>query len=91
MIDEEVRKLIDDAYEKTKSLLIEKRPQVEKLAEALLDREVLFQSDVEALIGKRPFSDKKSIHVADEAKAGDNGLGPSAVNNPVPGIEGAQQ
>jgi cell division protease FtsH len=91
MIDEEVRKLIDDAYEKTKNLLIEKRPQVEKLAEALLDREVLFQSDVEALIGKRPFGDKKSIHVADEAKAGDNGLGPSAVNNPVPGIEGAQQ
>lgn len=50
LIDEEVRKLIDEAYISTKKLLPEKRGQVEKLAEALLEREVLFQSDVEALI-----------------------------------------
>jgi cell division protease FtsH len=36
---------------------------VEKLANALLEREVLFQSDVEALIGKRPFEEKKSLAV----------------------------
>lgn len=61
MIDEEVRKLIDKAYERTKSLLREKSEQLEKLANALLEREVLFQSDVEALIGKRPFEEKKSL------------------------------
>ena len=61
MIDHEVRKLIDDAYIKTKELLSEKRSDVEKLANALLEREVLFQSDVEALIGKRPFEEKKSL------------------------------
>lgn len=61
MIDHEVRKLIDDAYEKTKNLLKEKRGDVEKLAHALLEREVLFQSDVETLIGKRPFEEKKSL------------------------------
>ncbi len=61
MIDQEVRKLIDDAYEKTKSLLKEKRGDVEKLANALLEKEVLFQSDVEALIGKRPFEEKKPL------------------------------
>jgi cell division protease FtsH len=63
LIDQEVRKLIDQAYERTKKLLIEKREQVEKLAEALLEREVLFQSDVEALIGKRPFEEKKVLDV----------------------------
>jgi AFG3 family protein len=63
MIDEEVRKLIDQAYEYTKKLLTEKKPQVEKLAEALLDKEVLFQSDVEALIGKRPYEEKKVLDV----------------------------
>jgi AFG3 family protein len=63
IIDEEVRKLIDVAYVKTKELLTEKRGQVEKLAESLLDKEVLFQSDVEALIGKRPYSDKKTLDV----------------------------
>jgi AFG3 family protein len=61
MIDQEVRKLIDDAYEKTKQLLTEKKEDVVKIAEALLEREVLFQSDVEALIGKRPFEEKKSL------------------------------
>jgi len=61
MIDEEVRKLIDAAYEKTKRLLVEKKQQVEKLAEALLEKEVLFQSDVEALIGRRPYEEKKKL------------------------------
>jgi AFG3 family protein len=63
LIDDEVRKLIMDAYEKTKELLVEKKGQVEKLAEALLDKEVLFQSDVEALIGKRPYGEKKLLDV----------------------------
>jgi len=61
IIDEEVRKLIDEAYDRTRALLREKKPQVEKLAEALLEREVLFQSDVEALIGKRPYEEKKPL------------------------------
>ncbi|WP_207512138.1 ATP-dependent zinc metalloprotease FtsH [Longitalea luteola] len=69
LIDEEVRKLIDEAYEKTKKLLTEKKVQVEKLAEALLEKEVLFQSDVEALIGKRPFTDKKTLDVDGEGHA----------------------
>ncbi len=61
LIDQEVRKLIDEAYAQTKKLLTEKKDDVAKLAEALLEREVLFQSDVEALIGKRPFEEKKSL------------------------------
>jgi AFG3 family protein len=63
MIDEEVRKLIDNAYEHTKKLLKGKKDKVEKLAEALLFKEVLFQSDVEALIGKRPYEEKKPADV----------------------------
>ncbi|MGN6616404.1 MAG: ATP-dependent zinc metalloprotease FtsH, partial [Ilyomonas sp.] len=63
MIDEEVRKLIDAAYERTKALLIEKREQVEILAKELLHKEVLYKSDVEALIGKRPFEEKKALEV----------------------------
>ncbi len=61
MIDEEVRKLIDAAYERTKALLTEKKAEVEKLAKKLLEKEVLFQSDVEALIGKRPYEHKKLL------------------------------
>ncbi|NBY24328.1 MAG: ATP-dependent metallopeptidase FtsH/Yme1/Tma family protein [Chitinophagaceae bacterium] len=61
LIDFEVRHLIDTAYERTKQLLTARKEEVEKLANALLEKEVLFQSDVEALIGKRPFEDKKVI------------------------------
>ena len=63
LIDQEVRKLIDQGYERTKGLLTQKKEQVRILAEALLEREVLFQSDVEALIGKRPFEEKKVLDV----------------------------
>jgi cell division protease FtsH len=66
LIDEEVRKLIDLAYERTKQLLTEKRGDVEKLAEALLEREVLFQSDVEDLIGRRPYEDKHILDVDED-------------------------
>ncbi|MBX2888502.1 MAG: ATP-dependent zinc metalloprotease FtsH [Ferruginibacter sp.] len=66
IIDHEVRELIDNAYEKTKKLLLEKRAEVEKLAKELLVREVLFKSDVEALIGKRPFEEKKLLDIDPE-------------------------
>jgi AFG3 family protein len=63
LIDEEVRRLIDTAYIRTKKLLNERKIEVEKLAKELLKKEVLFQSDVEALIGKRPYEEKKLLDV----------------------------
>lgn len=63
IIDEEVRGIIDEAYQRTISLLTEKKEQVEKLAKELLDKEVLHKSDVEELIGKRPFEEKKILEV----------------------------
>ena len=68
MIDEEVRKLIDNAYQITKKLLIEKKGDVEKLAKELLKKEVLFKSDVEALIGKRPYEEKKALEIVVDEK-----------------------
>jgi cell division protease FtsH len=73
LIDEEVRKLIDVSYVRTKKLLEEKMEQVSKLAEALLDKEVLFQSDVEALIGRRPYEEKKSLVDDDEVVHSEQG------------------
>ena len=54
-IDEEVRKLIEFAYLRTKDLLTERKPELEILAKELLEKEILFQMDLERLIGKRPF------------------------------------
>ena len=68
MIDEEVRKLIELAFVRTKELLTEKKNEVEIIAKALLKREVLFKSDVEALIGQRPYEDKKALDFVDNPK-----------------------
>ena len=73
LIDEEVRKLIEESYERTKNLLIEKKQQVATLAEALLEKEVLFQSDVETLIGKRPYEEKKPLTEENGEMTSDNG------------------
>lgn len=63
IIDFEVRKLIEETYIKTKALLTDKKAEVEKLAKELLVKEVLFKSDLEALIGKRPFEEKKLLDI----------------------------
>jgi cell division protease FtsH len=68
MIDEEVRSLVESAYIRTKNLLTDKKQQVEILAKQLLDKEVLFQSDVEALIGKRPYEEKKLLESAHDSE-----------------------
>jgi AFG3 family protein len=68
LIDDEVRKLIEDAYNKTLALLRDKKGDVEKLAKELLVKEVLFKSDVETLIGKRPFEEKKLLDVDETNK-----------------------
>ena len=54
LIDDEVRKLIEDQYQRAQDLLMEKRDQLNLLAETLLEKEVLLKSDVERLIGVRP-------------------------------------
>lgn len=55
-IDQEVKKIVDTAYGRTKQLLILHREHLEIIAKELLEKEILFQSDLERLIGKRPFS-----------------------------------
>ncbi|MCD6011530.1 MAG: ATP-dependent metalloprotease FtsH [Flavipsychrobacter sp.] len=58
MIDDEVRKLVDEAYQKVKLLLSDKIESVKLIAEELLKKEVLFKDDMERLLGKRPYEDQ---------------------------------
>jgi len=55
LIDDEVRKLIESQYLRAQELLIERRAELNLLANTLIDKEVLLKSDVERLIGPRPF------------------------------------
>jgi AFG3 family protein len=53
MIDEEVRKLVDECYTNAKELLIKHKTELVKLAEMLLHREVILKEDVEKILGPR--------------------------------------
>ena len=53
MIDEEVRLLVSDAYEKTKALLLQYKNELQQVAGLLLKKEVLFKEDLEIILGKR--------------------------------------
>ncbi|BDC98074.1 ATP-dependent zinc metalloprotease FtsH [Persicobacter psychrovividus] len=93
-IDEEVRKIIEGAYQRTKELLMSKNDQLELIAQELLDKEILFQSDLERLIGKRPFEkqttykefmdkDIKTVEIPPVADDSDNLEKPSQENTEV--------
>lgn len=84
LIDQEVRKLIEEAYIRTKALLTERKAEVEKLAKQLLTKEVLFQSDVEALIGKRPFEEKKLLEEDENKNGTEDHHAKGAVSEGVP-------
>jgi AFG3 family protein len=56
IIDQEVKKVIEECYQRTKGLLVQHRDKLEIIAKELLEKEILFQSDLERLIGKRPFA-----------------------------------
>jgi cell division protease FtsH len=85
MIDTEVRKMIQEAYERTKKLIHEKRSDVEIIAKQLLEKEILFRSDLEDLIGKRPFRDRsEESHLQQH---GDNGLEKEASDKEETSVE----
>ncbi|XP_062413535.1 AFG3-like protein 2 isoform X2 [Pungitius pungitius] len=60
LIDTEVRVLISEAHQRTHLLLSDKKPEVEKVALRLLEKEVLDKSDMVELLGKRPFVEKST-------------------------------
>lgn len=57
-IDEEVRKLINEQYERAKKILTENADKHKALAQKLCEKEVIFSDDVEAIFGKRPWKSR---------------------------------
>jgi cell division protease FtsH len=55
-IDEEVRILVSEAYERAKNVLSSNQEKLVELAEYLLEKEVIFAEDLERIFGKRPHT-----------------------------------
>lgn len=73
LIDQEVRAMIDAQYLRAQALLTDKREQLNLLANALLEHEVLTKSDLDRLIGPRPFAEPaKVVKKVDTPKVDEN-------------------
>jgi len=58
IIDKEISAIVEKAYARAKQILIDHREGLEKLAQQLLDKEVIFSDDLVAIFGKRPWGDE---------------------------------
>ena len=54
-IDEEVLKMINDQYDRAKQILLDHKEGHNRLAQLLVEREVIMAEDVEEIFGKRPW------------------------------------
>ncbi|MCC6384192.1 MAG: ATP-dependent zinc metalloprotease FtsH [Bacteroidia bacterium] len=72
VIDEEVSKLIESAYEKTKVILTQYKDKLDRLANRLLDKEVLFKEDLEEIFGKRQWASADDMTMRNEKKPSDS-------------------
>ncbi|WP_290698474.1 ATP-dependent zinc metalloprotease FtsH [Lacinutrix sp.] len=55
LIDNEIKNIVETQYDRALDLLRSKRDVLEKLADRLIEREVIFKDDLEEILGKRPF------------------------------------
>lgn len=54
-IDQEISKLIENQYQRAIKILTDNKDKLDALAEKLLEKEVIFQEDLEAIFGKRQW------------------------------------
>ncbi|MBE99551.1 ATP-dependent zinc metalloprotease FtsH [Flavobacterium coralii] len=66
MIDEEISTLIESQYQRAIKILDENKDKLLKLADILIEKEVIFKDDLEVIFGKRPF-DTHEAEVITEA------------------------
>ena len=58
LIDEEVKRMVNEQYERAKKILSDNKEGHNKLAQLLIDKEVIFAEDVEEIFGKRPWASR---------------------------------
>ena len=69
LIDEEVKRMINEQYDRAKAILSEHKDGHNELARLLVEKEVIFAEDVERIFGKRPWTSRSEEIMALEATA----------------------
>lgn len=52
LIDEEVRRIVDEVVATTRQIINQERENIERIADVLLEKETIFSEDIEAILGK---------------------------------------
>ena len=60
VIDEEISKLVEEQYDRAVRILSDNREKLVRLAEILLEKEVIFKEDLIEIFGPRPFPDPEA-------------------------------
>ncbi len=69
LIDEEVKKMVNEQYDRAKALLSEHKEGHNELARLLMEKEVIFAEDVERIFGKRPWTSRSEEIMAIDTPA----------------------
>jgi ATP-dependent metalloprotease FtsH len=72
VIDKELSLLVESAYTRAKKILLDNKEKLIKLATILLEKEVIFREDVEAIFGKRPYEKASDEEVEKTEKTIEN-------------------
>ena len=68
VIDDEVKTMVNEQYDRAKQILSEYSSQHNQLADLLIEKEVIFAEDVERIFGKRPWASRSVEIMAAESK-----------------------
>ena len=69
LIDEEVKRMVNEQYDRAKRILSENKEGHNELTQLLIDKEVIFAEDVERIFGKRPWASRsEEIMAAKESQ-----------------------
>jgi cell division protease FtsH len=98
IMDEEVSKLVEVAYQRALHLLKENREKLEELAQLLLEKEVIFKEDLERILGVRPYIDRQtqiddaetSAQLAKDALIAEAAVDATPVSEETPVVEDSQ-
>ena len=87
LIDEEVKRIVNEQYARAKQILSEHKEGHARLAQLLIDKEVIFAEDVEEIFGPRPWTSRSAEIISANIKPKENEEGPKQ----EPTTEGPQK
>ena len=68
IIDKEISTIIENEYKRALKLLKSSKSKLVKLANRLLEKEVIFKDDLENILGKRPFKTNQELIEEEKSK-----------------------